>query len=63
MSTVYKQNVEPAQVKVTDQHRSPWWEIAGFFVMMAAVIVGILFGPVGWATWLMLLAIYCAVMR
>ena len=42
--------------------RSQWWEIVGFFAMLAALLLA-LFVDREWGVFALLFAIYCAVMR
>ena len=42
--------------------RSQWWEIVGFFAMLAALPLA-LFVDREWGVFALLFAIYCAVMR
>ena len=44
------------------QQRNQRWEIAGFFAMLAAVLLALLVDR-EWGVFLMLFAIYCAAMR
>jgi len=41
----------------------PSWEVAAIFCALGALGLAFFLGPVGWATFLMLLAIFCACMR
>ena len=43
--------------------RSQWWEIAGFFAMLGALLAAFAYGGLQWAVFWLLLAIYCAAMR
>lgn len=43
--------------------RSIAWEIVGFFAMLAALLIVVLVGNWQWSVFVMLFAIYCAVMR
>jgi hypothetical protein len=60
LENVNRREVEPEPITVK---RSQGWEVLGFFVMLAAFTVVIVFGNWQWATLLMLFAIYCAAMR
>jgi hypothetical protein len=42
--------------------RSQWWEIVGFFAMLAALLLALLVDR-EWGVFALLFAIYCAAMR